>query len=273
VASTVRVVHRRWPTSSQVVMWAMLAILGVFFVVPIVWLVLKPFDVGQTFTWLGNSVLYSGAGVVIAVTLGIPAGYGIATTEFIGRRPLLIGTMIAMLIPSNALALPLFLGANAFHMLGSPLAVILPYGLFPFGVYIAYLFYDTPRVHGLLAAARVDGCTEWQAFRRVVLPLSAPIIGLIVVLDFIASWTNYFLPWVMYSVFDITDRYPLSLGIAQQLMPGSTSGDFSQNIQLQLGMTPSAEALLLLLSAAPVILVLLVAQRWIVSGRLQGVFN
>ena len=80
-----------------------------------------------------------------------------------------------------------------------------------------------------------------------MLPLSTPIIGLIVVLDFIASWTNYFLPWVMYSAFDITDRYPLSLGIAQQLMPGSTSGDFYQNIQLQLAMSPSAEALLLLL--------------------------
>jgi multiple sugar transport system permease protein len=151
--------------------------------------------------------------------------------------------------------------------------VILPYGLFPFGVYIAYLFYNTPRVHGLLAAARVDGCTEWQAFRRVMLPLSMPIIGLIVALDFIASWTNYFLPWVMYAEFNITGRYPLALGIAQQLMPGSTSGDFYQNIQLQLATPPSTEALLLLLSAAPVILVLLIAQRWIVSGQLQGVFD
>ena len=211
--------------------------------------------------------------MLIAVTLGIPAGYGLAVTEFIGRRPLLIATMIAMLIPSNALALPLFLGANAFHLLGSPLAVILPYGLFPFGVYIAYLSYNTPRVHGLLAAARIDGCSEWQAFRRVMLPLSAPIIGLIVVLDFIASWTNYFLPWVMYGAFNITGRYPLALGIAQQLIPGSSSGDFAQNIQLQLALPPSAEAMLLLVSAAPVIIVLFIAQRWVVSGRLQGLFE
>jgi multiple sugar transport system permease protein len=232
-----------------------------------------PFDAGQTFTWLENSALYSGAGVVIAVVLGIPAGYGLATIEFIGRRPLLIGTMIAMLIPSNALALPLFLEANKVNLLSSPLVVILPYGLFPFGVYIAYLFFNTPSVHGLLAAARIDGCTEWQAFRRVMLPLSSPIIGLVVVFNFIASWTNYFLPWVMYGVNGVTGRYPLSLGIAQQLMPGATSGDISQNIQLQLAMPLSSEALLLLLSAVPVVLVLLVAQRWIVSGRLQSVFD
>ncbi len=265
---------RQWSFSpSRLLVWAVLAFSTVFFLVPIVWLLIKPVHTGQMFTWLENSTLYSGAGVLIAVALGIPAGYGLATTEFIGRRPLLIGTMIAMLIPNNALVLPLFLEANAFHMLGSPLDVILPYGLFPFGVYIAYLFYNTPRVHGLLAAARVDGCTEWQAFRRVILPLSTPIIGLIVALDFIASWTNYFLPWVMYTEFNITGRYPLALGIAQQLMPGSTSGDFYQNIQLQLATPPSTEALLLLLSAAPVILVLLIAQRWIVSGQLQGVFD
>lgn len=273
MASIESSVRRRLLPTSRLLTSAVLALTAAFFLVPIVWLLLKPFDQGQTFTWLENSAFYSGAGVLIAVVLGIPAGYGLATTEFIGRRLLLIGTMIAMLIPSNALALPLFLEANAVHMLGNPLSVILPYGLFPFGVYIAYLFYDTPRIHGLLTAARVDGCTEWQAFRRVALPLSAPIIGLIVALDFIASWTNYFLPWVMYAEFNITGRYPLALGIAQQLMPGSTSGDIYQNIQLQLARSPSAEAVLLLLSAAPVIFVLLIAQRWIVSGRLQDVFD
>lgn len=262
--------HSELYSPPRLLTWFALALLAIFFLLPIVWLLLKPFN---TFTWLLNSALYSGGGVVLAVVFGVPAGYALATIEFIGRRPLLIATMIAMLIPSNALALPLFLEANAFHMLGNPLDVILPYGMFPFGVYIAYLFFDTPRIHVLLAAARVDGCTEWQAFRRAILPLATPAIGLIVMLDFIASWTNYFLPWVMYAEFDFPNRYPLALGIAQQLMTGSTSGDTYQNIQLQLAMSPSSEAVLLLLSAVPVILVLLIAQRWISSGELRDVFN
>lgn len=258
---------------TRLVVWAVLALAATFFLVPIVWLLLQPFDAGQTFTWLENSAFYSFTGVLIAVVLGIPAGYGLATIDFIGRRALLLATMIAMLIPSNALALPLYLEANAVHLLGNPLVVILPYGLFPFGVYITYLFFNTPNVHGLLAAARVDGCTEWQAFRRVVLPLSTPIIGLVVVFDFIASWTNYFLPWVMFGVNNVSDRFPLSLGIAQQLLGGPTYGDYYQNFQLQLALSPSAEALLLLLNAAPILLVLLIAQRWIVSSRIQSVFD
>jgi multiple sugar transport system permease protein len=285
------------------VLWCVLGVAAMFFAVPIVWLLLEStrtgpdslagpplgfgsFDqillnwrvlfsgvVGQTATWLANSALYSGAGVLIAVVLGIPAGYGLAVFEFIGRRPLLIATMMAMLIPTNALVLPLVLEAHALKVLSSPLAVILPYGLFPFGVYIAYLYFNTPRIHGLLAAARIDGCSEWQAFRAVALPLSTPVIGLVVVLDFIASWTNYFLPWAMYWAFDLPGRYPVTLGIAQQLMAGPTYGGYLlRDLQLQTSAPPSVEALLILVSCAPVIIVLVIAQRWVVSGRMQGVF-
>jgi multiple sugar transport system permease protein len=287
----------------RLVLWAVLAVAAIFFVVPIVWLLLESTRTGaQTQvgpalgfgsfsqllanwqmlfsgllgpigTWLENSTLYSGSGVVIAVALGIPAGYGLATFDFIGRRFLLFATMIAMLIPSNALVLPLVLEAHSLHVLGSPLAVILPYGLFPFGVYIAYLYFNTPRIHGLLAAARADGCGEWQAFRHVALPLSTPVLGLVVVLDFIASWTNYFLPWAMYWAFDLPGRYPVTLGIAQQLMAGPTYGaSLLRDLQLHTTASPPVEALLILVSCAPVIIVLLIAQRWIVSGRLQGVF-
>jgi len=284
----------------RLVVWGVLGVAAVFFVVPIVWLLLESTttgglgaplgfgslsqlavnwqvlfsgSLGPTLTWLANSTLYSGSGVLIAVAVGIPAGYGLATFDFIGRRPLLFATMIAMLIPSNALVLPLVLEAHSLHVLSSPLAVILPYGLFPFGVYIAYVYFNTPRVHGLLAAARADGCSEWQAFKHIALPLARPVTGLVVVLDFIASWTNYFLPWAMYSLFDVPGRFPVTLGIAQQLMAGPTYGGYLlRDLQLQTASSPSAEALLILVSCAPVIIVLAIAQRWIVSGRLQGVF-
>jgi multiple sugar transport system permease protein len=304
----VSVTRRPW-SPRQLVAWGtrrlvVLVVLGVaamFFVVPILWVVLEStrsagdtpslgigsvsqillnwnlltYAFGQFGVWLGNSALYSGSGVLIAVVLGIPAGYGLATFEFLGRRALLTLTMISMLIPTNALVLPLVLEAHAVGLIQSPLAVILPYGLFPFGVYISYLYFNTPRVHGLLAAARIDGCNEWQAFRHVALPLSTSAIGLVVVLDFIASWTNYFLPWAMYLAYDgLTGRYPVTLGIAEQLMAAPTFGPpgLLRSLQLQTVGSPPVEALLMLVSCAPVIIVLVIAQRWIVSGRLQGVF-
>lgn len=323
----VSVASQPWSLASsarRLVLWAVLAVVAIFFVVPIVWLLLETTRAGQTGpdsqigaplgfgsfhqlvqnwqvlfsglvgqigTWLTNSVFYSGLGVLIAVGLGVPAGYGLATFDFFGRRLLLFATMIAMLIPSNALVLPLVLEAHSLGMLSSPLAVILPYGLFPFGVYIAYLYFNTPRVFGLLAVARSDGCNEWQAFRHIALPLAAPVLGLVVVLDFIASWTNYFLPWGMYLAFGcagsatttavcLTNRFPVTLGVAQQLMAGAPA-PFAvpqpvsvtlQSLQMQTNAPPSVEALLILVSCAPVIVVLVIAQRWIASGRLQGIF-
>lgn len=292
---------RPW-SPRRLVVWAVLVAATVFFTLPIVWLLLESTRTQadsvagpglgfgslkqaqlnwhvliETFsqfrTWLQNSAIYSTSGALIAVGVGIPAGYGLATFEFVGRRPLLIMTMIAMLIPSNALVLPLVLEAHALNLLDSPLAVILPYGLFPFGVYISYLYFNGPRIRGLVAVARSDGCNEWQAFRHVALPLSTAAIAIIVALDFIASWSNYFLPWAMYWSYDVTGRYPVTLGIAQQLMAGPTSGGYPlQNLQLQTAASPSVEALLILVSCAPVVFVLVIAQRWIASGRLQGVF-
>ncbi len=323
----VSVTSEPWsPASSarRLVLWAVLGVVAIFFAVPIVWLLLETTRAGQTGpdsqigaplgfgsfhqlvqnvqvlfsglvgpigTWLANSALYSGSGVLIAVGLGVPAGYGLATFDFFGRRLLLFATMIAMLIPTNALVLPLVLEAHSLGMLSSPFAVILPYGLFPFGVYIAYLYFNAPRVFALLAAARSDGCNEWQAFRHVALPLATPVIGLVVVLDFIASWTNYFLPWGMYLAFGCTGsattsiacqtgRYPVTLGVAQQLMAGAPApfalpqptSVVLQSLQMQTSAPPSVEALLILVSCAPVIIVLVIAQRWIAAGRLQGIF-
>lgn len=263
---------RRRPSPGQLVTYLFLTAVAAFFAVPIIWAIVEAIGVTAV-RWLFNSTLYSGGGVVLAVLLCIPAGYGIATHDFPGRRPLLIMTILLMLIPPAALVLPLFLEANAVHLLTSPLALILPYGLFPFGVYLAYLYFNTARFSSLFESARMDGCSEWHVFRRIAVPLSMPVSALIVFLNFVASWTNFFLPWVMYWSFDEVDRYPLSLGIALQLYHSQTSGFYTAGLQLHTSSPPSQVALLVLVASAPVVLVLVLAQRWIGSGQLQGVFR
>ena len=262
----------RRPSAGQLLTYVVLTVAAAFFAVPIIWAFVEVVGVTAV-RWLVNSVLYSGGGVVLAVLLCVPAGYGLATHDFHGRRLLLIITVLMMLIPPAALVLPLFLEANAAHLLMSPLAVILPYGLFPFGVYLAYLYFHTARFGALLESARIDGCDEWQAFRRIAVPLSLPVSALIVFLNFVASWTNFFLPWVMYWSFDTVNRYPLSLGIALQLDNPQTTGFYTAGLQLHTSSPPSEVALLVLVAGAPVAVVFVLAQRWIGSGQLQGMFR
>ena len=263
---------RRRISAARVGAYAVVTIFAVFFGVPVVWLVLEAIG-GNLGLWLFNSAFYSTAGTAIAVGVCVPAGYAIATHDFPGRRGLLILTMLVMLIPTSALVLPLFLEANSVHLLSSPLAVILPYGLFPFGVYLSYLYFNTERFDVLVQTARLDGCNERQVFRRIAVPLSAPVAALIAFLNFVASWTNFFLPWVMYWSLDTTKRYPLALGIAQQLFDRETFGNVPAVLNLRTTSPPSSIAFLLLVTGAPVVVVFVFAQRWIGSGRVEGVFR
>ena len=144
----------------------------------------------------------------------IPAGYGLALGNFPGRRLVLTLTLVVMIMPAAALVLPIFLELNALHLIGSVLSVILPFSFFPFGVYLAYIYYATAIPRDLLDAARVDGCGEWATFRRVALPLAKPVVALVFFFSFVADWNNFFLP---YAVLADSSQYPIQVGLSDLL--------------------------------------------------------
>ncbi len=282
----------------QAVGLAVLLLFTVFFFIPIVWLFLaptktdgqlltqSPFALGslhtltQTFhrvitysghsvlIWLKNSAIYSFGGTALAVVAAIPAGYGLALTQFIGRRLLLSITLVVMIMPATALVLPLFLEINKLGLYGTIWSLILPFGFFPFGVYLAYIYFSSTIPKDLLAAARIDGAGEWAVFRYIALPLARPIVALVGFFAFVASWNNFFLPFVM--TYD-SSQYPLQVGL-QQLI-GSTASfnpaNFSAGSSIVVLHRPDL-AMAVIVAIAPVLIVFLFAQRALVSGMLAG---
>ena len=174
------------------------------------WDALTSFQGDAILLWLRNSAVYAFLALVITLAVGIPAGYAMAMMEFRGRRALLVITLVVMLMPATTLVVPLFLEINEVHLVGSLWSVVLPFSFYPFGVYLTYIYFSTALPRDLLAAARIDGCTEFGAFRRVALPLAAPIIALVGFFSFVANWTNYFLPYVMLPQ---SSQYPVQVGI------------------------------------------------------------
>jgi multiple sugar transport system permease protein len=199
--------------------------------------------------WLANSLVYAFGATALTLATGIPAGYGLATGAFPGRRLILTLTLIAMLMPATALVLPIFLELNALHLLGSVLAVILPFAFFPFGVYLAYLYFATGLPAEVLDAARVDGCGDWQVFFRVALPLARPVVALVFFFSFAADWNNFFLPYV---VLPDSAQYPVEVGLSDLLVSASRP----------------MLALAALIAALPVAVVFLVSQRALARGLL-----
>lgn len=266
----------------------------VFFGLPLVWLLLAPsktdaellrlgplafgsfgnyarawnnlnfLNEGIIIKWATNSVLYTATSLLLSLAVAVPAGYALATRKFFGRRFILWGTLITMILPGSALVLPLFLEMNLFRLVNTAWAVILPGAFFPFGVYLAYIFFATSLPKDLLAAARVDGCSEWQLFRLVALPLARTLLGLLTFLSFTANWNNYFLPFVM---LNNDQLYTLPLGV--QVLTSSTNALFP-NFGNDFPIRRPEAALLGLILVLPVAVVFLFAQRFVLSGALTG---
>ncbi len=279
--------------AGQILPGLLLTAFGVFFVLPLIWLLLaatktdaqlvqdNPLSFGSWHSlrqnwdaltsfqgdaillWLRNSALYAFLALAITLVTGIPAGYALAMTEFRGRRALLVTTLVVMLMPATTLVVPLFLEINAVHLVGSLWSVVLPFSFYPFGVFLTYIYFSTALPRDLLAAARIDGCTEFGAFRRIALPLAAPIIALVGFFSFVANWTNYFLPYVMLPE---SNQYPVQVGLGLLL---TDVPQFNPTAGTAAVLRPEL-ALATLVAISPVLIVFLFAQRYLVSGLLAG---
>ena len=275
----------------------LLAVVAVFFTAPVLWLVLaptrtdaglltgSPFSFGSLHDvvsawhhldafsdqiyrrWLGNSLYYALGATAITLVVGVPAGYGLALGSFPGRRLVLSLTLVVMIMPAAALVLPIFLELNALHLIGRSLSVILPFAFFPFGVYLAYIYYATALPRGLLDAARVDGCTEWQTFRHIAFPLARPVVALVFFFSFVADWNNFFLPYV---VLADSSQYPIQVGLSDLLSStpsfNPAVGGGGQSVDI---FKPEL-ALATLVAVVPVAIVFLLSQRSLVRGLVGG---
>jgi len=264
-----------------------------FFAIPIVWLLLAPtkgarqllldnpfsvgsfdqlaanwesltsFQNGLIWVWLGNAAFYSLAALIITLVISIPAGYAMALTDFRGRRLLLSLTLIVMLVPGTALVLPIFLELSAAKLVGTPLSVILPFSFFPFGVYLTYIYFSTTISRDLLNAARIDGASEIRVFTKIAMPLATPVIALVGFFSFVGNWNNYFLPYVMVP----GRKAPIQVGIAELL---SNVPQFNPTNASSTTIDLPTLALATLFAVAPVLLIFLFSQRFLVSGMTAG---
>lgn len=227
------------------------------------WEALVRFQDGIIFRWLGNSAYYSLVALAITLLTTIPAGYALALGDFRGRKVLLTTTLVVMLIPNTALVLPIFLELSAVNLIGTPLAAILPFSFYPFGVYLTYIYFSTSVPRDLLDAARIDGCGEVTVFLRVAMPLALPVIALVGFFSFVANWNNFFLPFLT-----VPGRAaPVQVGLTELL---SSVPAFNPTAAGVTSVELPTLAVATLLSITPVLLIFLFSQRFLVAGLTAG---
>ena len=202
--------------------------------------------------WFFNTIL-----VAVLVTLGTVivdalAAYAFAKKQFWGRDPL-FGLMLAtIMIPGALLLIPAFLITNWLGLLNSYGGLIIPSLANVLGVFLLRQFMQTIPEE-LEHAARIDGCTDFGVFWRIIMPLSAPALATLSIVVFTSQWNNLVWPLV---VLNDKDLYTLPLGLAL------LRGEF----QVNYGITSAAA----FLSVVPLLIVFLFLQRYFLEGLTVG---
>jgi multiple sugar transport system permease protein len=193
---------------------------------------------------VGHSLVLLGGSVAAALLLGTPCGYALARSRFRGSGMVTGWLIVVYITPALVYIVPLYAVYVKLHLEGSMLGLILYYETFelPFVVFLTRgYFADVPKE--LDEAARIDGCSRWLAFRRVILPLIWPGLATVTILTSMMSWGEYFGALIFSN--SATETAPVAL----QNQIGFLVSDWS---------AVAAGALILVL---PVLLLTAVAQR------------
>lgn len=221
---------------------------------------LTGFGNNDFYRWALNTLLYAGVGSVLTVLISAAAGYALAKYRFAGRELLFRMILAGVLVPQVTLAIPQYLLLAQVNLTGTYWSVLLPSLISPFSIYLCRIYAMAAVPDELLEAARIDGSTEFRLFRSIGLPLMLPGLVTVLLLQFVAIWNNFLLPFIMLSE---SDKYPLTVGLFALLNQGA-----SQPALYTLVIAGSA------LSVLPLIVLFLLLQRYwrldLLSGGLKG---
>jgi len=203
-----------------------------------------------------NSTIVSVVSAVLVVVVSALAAYPLARMRFLGRDTIFALLVGSLMIPNAVVLVPQYVLTQRLGWLSTYQGLIVPEAAmtFAFGVFLLRQFFlGLPRE--LEDAARIDGATTWDIFLRIVLPLSQPVLGALAIFAFRSAWNDFLWPLIAVNK---PDMFPLPVALA--LLRGAYASESYGPI-----MAGAA------LSALPLLVVFLVANRRIVEGvRLGG---
>lgn len=213
---------------------------------------------GGTLPWaheLLNSTIVCACAITIIVLLACPAGFAFAKLQFRMSNFVLMGIVSAMLIPVQSIVIPLYVNAAHLHLVDSYFGAVIVYAALgtPFATFLMTAYYRS-LPDEVVEAAIVDGAHHFGVFLRVALPMSAPALVTIAVLQFIQIWDDLLVGLLF---IQNTSERPITVGLAV----------------LAAGRTTSIPELMAgsLVSALPAMIVYLVFQRYLVKGLTMGI--
>ena len=217
---------------------------------PVVFNYTKAFIEAPLLRYLLNGVIVTVSIFVIQVIVALPAAYALAKLKFWGREAVFGLVLFCLQIPVHAIALPLFIMLAKVGLTNTYAALVVPWTISVFGIFLMRQFFMTVP-DDLIDAARMDGMTEFAIVWRVMLPTAVPALLAFAIFSIVAHWNDYFWPRIV--VTGSRDLFTPPLGLRE--FKGDADGSFFGPMM--------ATATIIV---TPLIVAFLVAQRRFIEG-------
>lgn len=202
--------------------------------------------------YMWNSFALASMATGLALAFTVPAGYAFAKLRFKGRDKVFQLLVAALVVPAQIGTLPLFLMLKSMGLVNTYAGALVPWLASIFGLFLVRQ-YALSIPDEMLEAARIDGASEGQIFRRVVLPTLQPIIVTLALFVFLGSWNDFLWPLII-----LTDQSNYTLPVALAAL----SREHVQDIEMMMAGA--------VVTVAPVLILFLALQRYYIRGMLAG---
>ncbi|WP_408631605.1 carbohydrate ABC transporter permease [Metabacillus kandeliae] len=261
-------------TAQQWTAGIILALGGLLFALPFIWMILSAFKSESEVLQLTpslfpkeftldnfknlfenmNFAVYLKNTIIVVICsfaglfLNAMAGYAFAKHRFRGKEKLFYLVLATMMIPGQVTMIPVYLILNQLHLVNTMAGIVLP-GLV--GAFSIFLFrqFMTTIPDELLEAARLDGAGEFRVFMQIILPMSRPILAVQGILTFIAGWNSFLWPLI---IANDESLYTLSVGLSL------LKGQYNSNFALQMAGST--------FMVVPIVIIFIIFQRHIIDG-------
>ncbi|WFU14871.1 carbohydrate ABC transporter permease [Bradyrhizobium sp. CB3481] len=203
--------------------------------------------------YMGNGLIVCALILAVQITVCGPCAYALAKLRFPGRDLLFGMVLISLLLPYQVLSLPLFILAYHLGILNTYAALVFPYVVSPFGIFLFRQFFKTIP-DDVVHAARLDGLSELAIVWRIMLPMALPSIIAFSIFSVVSHWNGLF--------------WPLIALRSENLMPPPLGIIAFKNEEAGNDYGPLMAAATLVV--LPLVIAFLAAQKWFVEGLTRG---
>lgn len=199
-----------------------------------------------------NSIIVAGSITILQIITCSMAAYAFAKIDFPGRDKIFLGYLCTMMVPFQVIMIPQFLIIKHLHLVDKLGSVIVIAAFSAFGIFLFRQFFMT-LPDSLSEAARIDGCSEFGIFSKIIMPLSKPAVASLVIFTFVSAWNDFLGPLIY-----------LNSDKVKTIQLGMRSFQSMFNSEYALLMAAASCA------TVPVILVYLLAQDQFIEGIAAG---